>query len=136
MAVSPDAAATAWANRLAASTQKITDGINGVTVAPGIAAARQADAYVANVQAAVPKWKANVAAVSLQDWQQAAITKGVQRIGPGAQAAVPKFTQFMTRLLPHIDRVKGTLPARGTFDQNIARMVQFSQGMHQFRNNG
>lgn len=133
MATTPDAAAQAWAQRLAASTQKITDGINAVTVAPGQAAARQADVWVQNTTASRDKWRTNVAGVSLQEWQQAAIGKGVQRIGPGAQAAVGKFASFMGQLLPHIERVRGSLPARGTFDQNLARMVQFSQGMHQFK---
>lgn len=133
MATTPDAAAAAWAQRLAASTQKITDGINSVTVAPGQAAARQADVWVQNVTSSRDKWQRNVAAVSLSDWQQAAISKGVQRIGPGAQAAQAKFANFMGQLLPHIDRTKSSLPPRGTFDQNLARMVQFSQGMHNFK---
>ena len=129
----PNTIATNWANRLAASTQKITDGINGVTVAPGQAAARQADAWANNTVAAKPKWQANVAKVSLQEWQQAAISKGVARIAGGAQAAEPKFAAFMGQLLPHIDRTKASLPARGNLDQNINRMVAFSRGMATFK---
>lgn len=133
MARDPQTIANDWAARLAASGQKISDGIMAVTVAPGQAAARQKQVWVSQVTAAADKWATNVAAVGLSDWQQAAINKGVQRIGPGAQASVPKFATFMSQLLPHIDSVKNSLPARGNLDQNIDRMVRFSRGMAQFK---
>lgn len=132
----PDQAAAQWATRLGQSTQKIQQGIESVTVAPGQAAARQADVWVQNTAAAKDKWRANVANVSLQDWQQAVISKGLARVGPGATAAQAKFATFMGQLLPHIDRVKSSLPPRGTFEQNLNRMTQFATGMHQFKRNG
>lgn len=131
----PDQIAADWASRLGQSTQKITDGVNAVTVAPGQAAARQVDVWVQNTTASRDKWRANVASVSLGEWQQAMIQKGAQRIGQGATAAVPKFASFMGQLLPHIDRVKGSLPPRGNLDANINRMVTFSRGMAQFKRN-
>lgn len=133
MARDPSTIAADWASRLAQSTTKITDGINAVTVAPGQAAARQKTAWVQNTTASADKWATNTAAVSLSDWQQAAITKGVARIGPGATASQAKFATFMTQLLPHIDSVKSGLPARGGLDQNIDRMVKFSRGMATFK---
>lgn len=133
MAGTPDQIAAQWASRLAASGQRITDGVAGVTVAPGQAAARQKAVWAQNVASAQDKWASRVAGVSLADWQQSMTTKGVQRIGAGAQAAQPKFAQFMGQLLPHIASVKGTLPARGNLDQNIARMVAFTQGMSKFQ---
>lgn len=133
MATNPQDAAAAWASRLAGSTDKITKGIQSVTVAPGQAAARQANVWVQNTTAAKDKWQSNVAAVTLADWQDAAINKGVSRIAGGAQAAQPKFAQFMTELLPHIERTKASLPARGNLDQNIQRMVAFSRGMATFK---
>jgi len=133
VAQSPDQIAQRWAQNLAGSTQKITDGIQSVTVAPGQAAARQKTAWQQNTVAAADKWARNVASVSLGDWQQAMVDKGVARIASGAQAAVPQFQQFMGELLPYIDRVKGNLPARGTLDQNIARMTAFVRGMAGFQ---
>lgn len=128
----PDQIAAAWAQRLGQSTQKITDGVNSVTVAPGQAAARQKAVWAQNVVAAQDKWAKNTAAVTLSDWQSAMTDKGVQRIASGATAAQPKFAAFMGQLLPHIDRVKSTLPARGNLDQNITRMVNFARGMSTF----
>ena len=129
----PEQIAAQWAARLAASSQRITDGVNAVTTAPGQAAARQKAVWQQNTAAAVDKWAGRVAGVSLSDWQQSMTTKGVQRIGAGAQAAQPAFAQFMGQLLPHIATVKGTLPPRGNLDQNIARMTAFVQGMAKFQ---
>lgn len=128
----PDQIAATWAARLASSTQKITDGVNAVTVAPGQAAARQKGVWAQNVAAAQDKWASRVAAVPLTDWQAAMTTKGVQRVATGAQAAQPKMAAFMGQLLPYIAQQKAALPARGTLDQNIARSTQFITGMAKF----
>ncbi len=133
MAQTPDQIAAQWASRLGQSSQRITDGVQSVTVAPGQAAARQKAVWAQNTQAAQDKWAARTASVSLSDWQTAMTTKGVQRIGQGAQAAQPKFAAFMGQLIPHIATVKGTLPPRGGLDANIQRMVAFSQGMAKFQ---
>lgn len=124
MAVTASAAAAKWQTNLSASTQRITDGVNAVTTAPGLAAARQADVWLANLQASASKWKSKVAAVSLQDWQQAMTTKGVPRIASGAQAAQPKMESFLNKFLPHVYAGKAGLPPRGNLEQNINRMVQ------------
>lgn len=131
--VTPDQAAQAWAQRLAGSTERIQQGVQSVTTSPGQAAARQKQAWAQNTQAAQDKWASRVSAVSTSDWQQATIEKGLPRIAAGAQAAQPKMAQFMGQVLPHIDSVKGSLPARGNLDQNIARMTAFTRGMAQFR---
>jgi|SRR5579859_1378905 len=133
---SPDQIAARWAQGLASATQKITDGVNAVTVAPGMAASRQKAVYVANVNANADKWAQNVQGVSLQAWQAATINKGVQRIATGAAASQPKFATFMGKLLPYIDRQVAALPPRGNLQQNIARMTAFVQGMAQFSQNG
>jgi hypothetical protein len=129
----PDEAAQAWAQRLSGSTDRIQRGVQGVTTAPGQAAARQKAVWAQNVAQAQDKWASRVASVSLPDWQQAMITKGVQRVGTGAQAAQPKMAQFMGQLLPHIQSGLGSLPARGNLDANINRMVAWSRHMANFQ---
>lgn len=131
--LSPDQVAAQWATRLAQSGDRIAAGVNGVTVAPGTAAARQKTAYTQNVAASADKWARNVAAVPLGEWQTAMREKGVPRIAAGAQAAQPKFTQFMGKLLPYIDSQVAALPARGGLDQNLARMDKFARGMAKFQ---
>lgn len=129
----PEQIAANWAQRLGSSTQKITDGVSAVTVAPGQSAARAKDLWRQRINESADKWAANTASVSLGEWQEAMTQKGVQRIASGANAAQGKFANFMGELLPHIDRVKGSLPARGDLEQNITRMTAFTRGMSQFR---
>lgn len=130
---SADQIAAQWASRLGQSSQRISDGVAAVSVAPGQAAARQKAAYQAGVAANTDKWAQRVAAVPLGEWQAAMTGKGVQRIASGAQAAQPKFAAFMTQLIPHIQSVKGTLPPRGDLGANINRMTLFVQGMAKFQ---
>jgi hypothetical protein len=132
----PTAGAQKWAQRLAGSTQAVTDGINAVTQAPGAAAARQAGVWAANTAAAQAKFARNSAAVSLQAWQQAAITKGVPRIASGAQAAEPKMAQVNAKLYPFIASQVQSLPPRGNLQQNIARATQMMTNMAKFSMTG
>lgn len=134
MASDPAAIAKKWSSGMANATTAITDGVNGVTVAPGQAAARNKVGYVNGVQQNQDKWARKVAAVPLESWKQDMINKGVQRIATGAAAAEPKFGQFMTKLLPFIANAKATLPPRGTLDQNIARSTAMIRAMSQFSN--
>jgi hypothetical protein len=121
-----------WAQRLGASSDKMTAGVNAVQVAPGQAAARQKNAWLQNTQAAANKWAANVAAVPLSDWQQAYISKGIPRIAQGATAAQPKMQAFMDKLLPFQQTALSSLPARGTYEQNKARANAWMDKMHTF----
>jgi hypothetical protein len=128
----PAAVAAKWAANLAGATQSITSGVNSVTVAPGQAAARQAQVWQANTVAAAQKWQTNVAAVSLNTWQQDMINKGIPRIASGAQAAQPKMQQAMSKLLPFIQSQVNQLPPRGNLQQNIARATQMMNAMAKF----
>lgn len=128
-----DQAAAAWVAGLSNAGQKITDGVNSVTVAPGQLAARQKGAYTQGVAANADKWAKNVGAVPLATWQQDVIQKGVPRIATGAAQAQQKFGVFLAKLLPFIAAGKGSLPPRGSFDQNIARMTAWARYMHGFQ---
>lgn len=117
----PQTVAQRWAANLGAATQKITDGVNAVTVAPGQKAARQKAVWLQNTQSAADKWAANTAAVSLNSWQTAMTSKGVNRIASGAQAAESKMAAFLTAFLPAQASIVAGLPPRGGLEQNIAR---------------
>lgn len=136
MARDPNQVAQDWANGLTAKTGKMTDGIRSVTVAPGQLAARQKAAYIQGITASQDKWAQNVGNVSLQEWQDKAINVGIPRVASGATAAVPRMAQVMAQLLPHIDRVKASLPPRGSYEQNKARANAMMDGMHTFKMSG
>jgi hypothetical protein len=102
--VSPQAGSDKWKTRLSAATQDITNGVNNVTQAPGLAAAAKRDKWLQGVNAAADKWKRNVAAVSLQQWQQMMTSVGVPRIAQGAQAKQSKYTDFASQFYPFLDQ--------------------------------
>lgn len=131
MAKDPAAVAAKWVRGMQGAGQAITDGVNAVTTAPGASAARQVNAYTAGVQQNAQKWATRVASVSLQEWRDAMINKGANRVGTGASAAEGKMANAMAQLLPAIDSIKASLPPRGDLQQNIARSVAFQQKMAQ-----
>lgn len=135
-AMTPDQIAAQWASRLGASGDKMKAGIQATQVAPGQAAARQKAVWQQNTVNAADKWAANVSKVSLQDWQNAMITKGLSRVATGATAAQSKMTDFFSKLIPYQQQQKNNLPARGTYEQNKARASAWMDAMHNFNYKG
>lgn len=133
MAKDPAQVAQTWASRLGAADAEIRAGVSRVTQAPGEAAAQQADAWIAGIQRSRDKWARNVSAVTLSQWQNAMITKGLPRIAQGAQQAIPKVQQFMTQFLPYVEQGAATVRQmpKGTVEQGIARaaaMIRHNAG--------
>lgn len=129
-------AAQRWAQQFGASGARWSAGVQAVTVAPGQLAARQKQLWLQNTTAAVDRYAANSAKVTLQDWQNAAITKGAPRLASGAQAAQPKVEAAFAKLFPFIQSTVNALPPRGDIEANIVRMSQFARNMHNYKTNG
>lgn len=112
-----------WVQNLSASTDRMTAGAQAVTKAPGLAAAAAADKWLARVTAAKQKFATNVAAVSLQSWQNSYINVGIPRVAQGAQAKQNKVTAFMDQFLPYLQRGVATIDAMpsNTLEDGIAR---------------
>lgn len=130
----PTQVANLWATRLAAAQTEISAGVDRVTEAPGAKAAQVADVWIAKVTASRAKWIRNTSAVSLSQWQTAMKTKGVPRVGPGAQAAIPKMTQFMTQWLPFVENAAKTVRnmPHATLEDGIARATAQIRANAQF----
>ena len=126
----PSQAATNWSTKLGAATQEYIDGVNSVKVAPGQLAAAAAPLWLANTQAAMPRFKTNSAAVSLSSWQNSATTKGAPRLASGATAAESKVEAVFSKLFPAIQSAVNALPPRGTIQQNIQRSSAFALAMN------
>ncbi len=123
-----------WGRRLKASTEDVRKGVQRVTVAPGEAAAAQIELMKANLMKSLEDgtWANNVRAVTLQEWQDKFITKGIPRMGAGVDAAQPKQILMAEKLLAavdaSVDQVNRT--PRGDLETNIGRMVTFAREMN------
>lgn len=126
-----------WATRAQGATQALQDGINNVQTAPGSLAAAKQDKMLANLTASVlsGKWAANVSSITLQQWKDAMLTKGVQRYGAGVSAAQPKMQAFMSKLLPYQQGIQAQLQSMPdlTLQDNIQRAVFMMTEMSKFR---
>lgn len=128
----PTAAATKWAQNLGGATAAYTAGVQAVTTAPTAQAAAASDRWLTGIQQSVPKFKASLQAVSLQDWQNAAVNKGAPRLASGASAAQDKVSAVFGKLFPYINQVRNSLPGRGDLEQNIQRSAAFQRAMANF----
>jgi len=125
------------AKRLKGSLEDIKKGVARVTEAPGAKAAKKADKMKANLVESIEsgKWAERVASVSLDEWKDKMVTKGVPRIASGIDAAKDKVTDFASQLLPHIDKVVAEVNKKPdlTIDDSIERVATFMRGMSKFK---
>ena len=131
--LTPEEYADKQARNLKNSLQDIRDGISRVTQAPGLAAVAQQDKMRTKVLESIDSglWANKTRAVGLQEWQQAALTKGVDRIPAGIDAARDKQVQMAGRLLPIVDAAatKARAMPKVTLQDSIARMTSFVTDM-------
>lgn len=134
--VTPEEYQEKHAQRLKNALPEVRAGIERVTVNPMAKAAAQADKWVHGVTQSKNKWATNTAAVSLDQWKHAALTKGVDRISQGIDAAAGKVTAFAAKLLPAVDaavaKING-MPST-TLEDNIARASTYMREMAKFSN--
>lgn len=135
--VSPSAGADKWARNLGASTQDIAAGIDRVTTAPGQKAAAASGKWLAKVTQAEPKFKTNVAAVSLASWQSSA-KDGVNRVASGANAKKGKMESFATEFYAHLDRGAAAINAMptNTVEDGIAKAAAQIRHNANFKRSG
>ena len=133
----PKKTAEKWANNLGRSTTQIREGVESVSEAPGVKAAKAKDRMRARLLASIDDgtWEKRVAAVSLDEWKEKMLTKGVNRIGEGAEAAVDKQVDFYTQLDAHQSKIDTKLDKMPnvTLDDGIERAVTQIKGMAKFR---
>lgn len=133
----PQDATAKWVSRLSGATQEITQGVARVTKSPGQAAADKFNKWVAAMTnpATQQKWRNNVGAVSLADWQTAMTTIGIPRIASGAQAKQGKYQAFAQQFFPfleaginQIERMDDT-----TFEARLQRATAMMTYTHGFK---
>lgn len=135
--LTPSEAQAKHARNLKGSLEDIRAGINRVTVAPGAKAAAKADKWQARISAeeTKQKWARQVGKVSLQEWKDKAINKGVGRIPGGIDAAASKMTQFYSELFPFQESLQNQVDGMPdlTIEDSVARASAWIRGMSQFK---
>lgn len=122
-----------WGRRLQAAGPDIQAGVNRVQRAPGQDAAAAADRMLLGVQQAIQDgtWQANVGKVTLQEWKDSMINKGVPRLAQGVTAAQKNGTAKIQELLSAVDAAAAAANAlpKGSLEQNIQRSITFQREM-------
>lgn len=129
--ITPEQLANRWANGIQNSSQKIKDGVNAVTEAPGKAAAAQVELWMSNLQNSKAKWQKNVASVSVEDWRKATIEKGIPALQNSVNMAKPKVQKNAEKLISTINSLMSTLPPKGTtIEANLERVRHMAVGLN------
>lgn len=135
--VNPQEFADKWRRRIGAATEDMRRGIERTTVAPGERAAANQDAMINGINEAVNsgRWARRVRGVTLQEWKDATINKGVGRVAQGAQAAESKMVRVAQELLPAVDAAAAEARAlpKVTIEDSINRAATFMRRMREFR---
>lgn len=122
-----------WGRRLSSAGPDIQAGVNRVQRAPGQDAAAAADRMLLGVQQSIQDgtWQNNVSKVSLQDWKDSMINKGVPRLAQGVAAAQKNSAGKIQELLSAVDAAAAAANAlpKGSLEQNIQRSVVFQREM-------
>lgn len=125
-----------WKSRLDASVDRIRAGVQAITENPCEKAAAAQDKWVAGVQEAANsgRWAASLRSVTLQQWKDAMLNKGVPRIAQGTAAAEPIVKDFATQLIDHLNRILPDIEAmpKITLEDSINRMTTFIRRMAEF----
>lgn len=138
--LTPQEYAAKQASRLKAATQDIARGVDRVTEAPGVRAARKQDKMRQNIMQSIDDgtWARNTAAVPLQDWATKMKNKGIPRISTGIDEAKSKVEAFAADLLPFQDSLKAQVDAMPDLSETDReqRALTWMRGMRQFKRRG
>ena len=134
--LTPEQFAEKHARRLKGATEDIRRGVQNVTESPTAKAAAKQDKMLQNLQAAVSsgKWARGLKRVTLDEWKEKTLTKGIGRIAAGVDAAHDKMVDFGTQLLDHeagLQREIEGMPDL-TLEDSISRMTAWTRGMAKF----
>jgi len=124
------------ARRLKGALEDMRRGVERVTEAPGVKAAKKADKMRANLLEALDsgKWQRRVAAVSAEEWKAAMLNKGVNRVAAGVDSAHDKVRAFAEQLLSHQANLMNQIESMPdlTLEDSIARATAWIRGMSKF----
>jgi hypothetical protein len=123
--------------RLKQALDDMQNGVNAVTESPTKKAAAKQDKMRQNIVNAIDsgKWAAGLNRVTVDQWKDAMINKGIGRVAAGIDGSADKVEAFFNELLPHIDtgiNAVQKLPDV-TLEDNINRATTFMRHMAKFK---
>ena len=135
--VTPEEFVEKHARRLKSSMEDMRRGISNVSEAPTKKAAQKVEKMKANLIKALDsgKWQQRLNSVSLEDWKEKMVNKGIPRVSAGIDAAADKVKAFAEELLPYIDQGRDAIKKLPdvTLEDNINRMTTFIRHMSKFK---
>ena len=129
--VTPEQAGQRWVTGLSNATQKITEGVDRVTVSPGAKAAQAADKWLQSVSQARDRFARGAGAVQLGDWQNA-VKAAVGNVAAGAQRKEGKYVAKVTPVFQRLASVVATIDSMPstTYEQRKQRAIYLMDQMH------
>lgn len=135
--VTPEEFAEKWSRRTAGAVTDMRTGVEKVTESPTAKAAAKADKMLAKVTAAVQegRWANNLKKVTLEEWKEKMLTKGVGRVAQGVEGAREKSRAFAEQLLPAVDAAVSEVKRMPdlTIEDSINRVGTFIRKMAEFK---
>lgn len=138
MPLTPQQIVDKWANNARNAANAYKTGVQAVTEAPGVAAARQQDAMRQKILEALDsgRWARRVAGVPLQTWQAAAMGKGATNYPGGIDAGKAKALAFQQVWAPLMQQAKAAVRQmpNTTRGDKLARVAYIMDIGEQFKN--
>jgi len=135
--LTPEEFADKHNRRLKAALADMEAGIKKVTEAPTAKAAAKQEKMKQRLLARIDDgtWANRLKAVSLEEWKEKTVSKGIPRVSAGIDAAREKVTKFAEQLLPHIDAGVSEIQKMPdiTLEDSINRMTAFIRHMAKFK---
>lgn len=125
------------ARRTKNALEDVKTGVMNVTESPTAKAAAKKNKMLQNVTAAINngKWERGLRRVSLDEWKEKFINKGIARIPAGIDASADKIRAFAGELLSYEAQLQSkvhTMPDL-TLEDSVNRMVEWTRGMAKFQ---
>lgn len=128
------------ARRLKGAVEDMRIGVDSVTTNPLEKAIKKIPKMRANLLKAIDEGKVErgMRRVSLDDWKNAMIDRGIPRVAAGVDAAAGKIEDFYGELLPHIDKARQSIERLPdvSLEDSINRMSTFIREMAKFKRKG
>jgi len=126
-----------WNRRLKGATEDVRRGVERVTEAPGVKAAAKQEKMKTRLNASIDDgtWGKNVSGVSLSEWKDKFIKKGIGRISSGVDGATDKMKSFANELLSHEEAGKAIIDKMPdiSLEDSKARASAWIDHMAKFR---